>query len=579
MGMIVCCYHQKSYMAQSRTLKKSCKSLGARAIQIENPFCSLTFYIHLNQSAAVFRFKDLFTWHHNEPLENCTGFKIMQENQIAYSQCEKRIYFACVQVEGSIKKHVAPIVSFAYANCSGFQMAWKLPPVEVVCTQNFYYFFEINSSELDWSEKLKLPQIERIYLGRDLQRNKSYSVQLTAFDLAGKPVGSPWRQNITVIASAVPDSPEITNFILEPESGKAKIFWKNFDDHGCSIMQNNIYYRIINDETNEPWERKMFVPFRSQRVQWEKLKVQLDRLYEVIVTAENSEGESSKELVNPTIGNVTKEPHIPASTKKATAILVSTPRIQTENPLQELTPTIQTENPTVQDSKSSPLTVLVTSLVVLAFIVIVTVFVIFIIKKRITTRKDACLVDQWEILPEEITCLEKIGHGQFGEVHTAEMKSRDSPRERKVRSKSQGKEKLQRPKITVAVKLLCEEADDEQKKEFLKEIQLMKKVGSHRNIVNMLGCCTSVEPMYLVVEYLANGDLLNYLRKRRNQVFESVLENRKKTNGSHYCDNLGSDAMLSQKASNKTLSSEPMLKCSQQSPGMDKDMIEMKMFS
>ena len=46
----------------------------------------------------------------------------------------------------------------------------------------------------------------------------------------------------------------------------------------------------------------------------------------------------------------------------------------------------------------------------------------------------------------------------------------------------------------------------------------MKEVGSHRNIVNMLGCCISVEPMYLVVEYLANGDLLNYLRKRRNQV-------------------------------------------------------------
>ena len=46
----------------------------------------------------------------------------------------------------------------------------------------------------------------------------------------------------------------------------------------------------------------------------------------------------------------------------------------------------------------------------------------------------------------------------------------------------------------------------------------MKEVGSHRNIVNMLGCCISVEPMYLVVEYLANGALLNYLRKRRNLV-------------------------------------------------------------
>ncbi len=71
------------------------------------------------------------------------------------------------------------------------------------------------------------------------------------------------------------------------------------------------------------------------------------------------------------------------------------------------------------------------------------------------SRKDDCSIDQWEILPEEITCLEKIGHGQFGEVHIAKMRSRDSPRQRKVRSKGQRKEKLQGPKMTVAVKMLC----------------------------------------------------------------------------------------------------------------------------
>lgn len=97
---------------------------------------------------------------------------------------------------------MAPVVSDAYANCSGFQMVWELPPVEVVCTQNFYYVFEINSSELDWSEEFKV-RIESCELGRDLQRNKSYSVQLTAFGLTGKPVGSPWRKNITVISSGM----------------------------------------------------------------------------------------------------------------------------------------------------------------------------------------------------------------------------------------------------------------------------------------------------------------------------------------------------------------------------------------
>ena len=70
-------------------------------------------------------------------------------------------------------------------------------------------------------------------------------------------------------------------------------------------------------------------------------------------------------------------------------------------------------------------------------------------------RKDDCLVDQWEILPDEITCLEKIGHDQFGEVHIAEMKSRDYPQKDEGRSKGHGKKILQRQKITVAVKMLC----------------------------------------------------------------------------------------------------------------------------
>lgn len=114
-----------------------------------------------------------------------------------------------------------------------------------------------------------------------------------------------------IYLTAVPDPPEIINVIHQPNSSSAKIFWKNFDDHGCSIQQNNIYYRIVNKETDKPWERKRFYPYSWQRVQWEKLKVQPDRVYEGIVTAENSEGESSKELVSPKIiGNATKEPHI-----------------------------------------------------------------------------------------------------------------------------------------------------------------------------------------------------------------------------------------------------------------------------
>lgn len=61
-------------------------------------------------------------------------------------------------------------------------------------------------------------------------------------------------------------------------------------------------------------------------------------------------------------------------------------------------------------------------------------------------------------------------------------------------------------------------ADSDQRREFLDEIQLMKAVGSHKNIVNMLGCCTVQEPMFLLVEYVPCGDLLHYLRKHRSKV-------------------------------------------------------------
>ena len=61
-------------------------------------------------------------------------------------------------------------------------------------------------------------------------------------------------------------------------------------------------------------------------------------------------------------------------------------------------------------------------------------------------------------------------------------------------------------------------ADGDQRREFLEEIQLMKAVGSHKNIVNMLGCCTVEEPMFLLVEYVPCGDLLHYLRKHRSKV-------------------------------------------------------------
>ena len=58
-----------------------------------------------------------------------------------------------------------------------------------------------------------------------------------------------------------------------------------------------------------------------------------------------------------------------------------------------------------------------------------------------------------------------------------------------------------------------EELDD-----FREEIEMMKTIGYHKNIVNLVACSTKREPLCLAVEYMPYGDLLNYLQQRRSKV-------------------------------------------------------------
>ena len=66
--------------------------------------------------------------------------------------------------------------------------------------------------------------------------------------------------------------------------------------------------------------------------------------------------------------------------------------------------------------------------------------------------------------------------------------------------------------------LSLDTTDEEAKNQFLEEIELMKAIGSHRNIVSMLGCWVNSDPIFLVLEYVPYGDLLQWLRNKRMQV-------------------------------------------------------------
>lgn len=65
----------------------------------------------------------------------------------------------------------------------------------------------------------------------------------------------------------------------------------------------------------------------------------------------------------------------------------------------------------------------------------------------------------------------------------------------------------------VAVKsLTAKTANENAKQDFQKEIHVLSKLKDP-NIVQLLGVCTQDEPWFMVVEYMEQGDLNQYLQR------------------------------------------------------------------
>ncbi len=51
-----------------------------------------------------------------------------------------------------------------------------------------------------------------------------------------------------------------------------------------------------------------------------------------------------------------------------------------------------------------------------------------------------------------------------------------------------------------------------QRDDLLREIHLMRTMGSHHNIIAFIGACTQREPLALIMEYMPYGNLQNFLK-------------------------------------------------------------------
>ncbi|XP_058523276.1 mast/stem cell growth factor receptor Kit isoform X2 [Ochotona princeps] len=78
--------------------------------------------------------------------------------------------------------------------------------------------------------------------------------------------------------------------------------------------------------------------------------------------------------------------------------------------------------------------------------------------------------------------------------------------------------------MTVAVKMLKPSAHLTEREALMSELKVLSYLGNHVNIVNLLGACTVGGPTLVITEYCCYGDLLNFLRRKRDSFICSKQE-------------------------------------------------------
>ncbi|KAJ8415473.1 hypothetical protein AAFF_G00424530 [Aldrovandia affinis] len=127
------------------------------------------------------------------------------------------------------------------------------------------------------------------------------------------------------------------------------------------------------------------------------------------------------------------------------------------------------------------------------------------------TRKD---ISAAEFPRHRLLFREKLGEGQFGEVHLCEAEGlQEFLGEGTPLPEREGKP------VLVAVKQLRADATNNARNDFLKEIKIMSRLNDP-NIIQLLCVCVTSDPLCMVTEYMENGDLNMFLCQRE---MESTL--------------------------------------------------------
>ncbi|XP_065203142.1 fibroblast growth factor receptor 2-like [Planococcus citri] len=108
------------------------------------------------------------------------------------------------------------------------------------------------------------------------------------------------------------------------------------------------------------------------------------------------------------------------------------------------------------------------------------------------------LDERWEYPRKNLRTIKTLGEGEFGQVVQAEASN--------ISGQGNGT-------TIVAVKMLKDNHTDSDMIDLVSEMEVLKVLGNHPNILQLLGCCSQGGPLLLITEYADNGNLKQFLQR------------------------------------------------------------------
>ncbi|XP_046841787.1 fibroblast growth factor receptor 4-like [Xenia sp. Carnegie-2017] len=120
-------------------------------------------------------------------------------------------------------------------------------------------------------------------------------------------------------------------------------------------------------------------------------------------------------------------------------------------------------------------------------------------EEELRTMSYICVLDDWEINRKQLTITDStLGRGCFGVVKKGIYHDKDQD-------------------IYIAVKMLKDSVSIADRNDLLMELRILKDINKtpHRNVIKLIGAVTNEEPVFVVTELCARGNLRKLLQNSR----------------------------------------------------------------